>query len=289
VSSLAGRVGVAIATADRRERLLATLARLVALRERPPVVVADNGSRDGTPGAVRAAFPGVEVVELGENRGAAARTEAVRRLGTPYVALCDDDSWWAPGALTLAAAILDAHPLLAVLQAQVLVGPDERLDPACAAMARSPLPPRRGPGPGLLGFVACGAVVRASAYLAAGGFHPRFGIGGEERLLALDLAAAGWELAYVPEVVAHHWPGTTAPRNGRPAREARNDLWAAWLRRPLPGALTETRRVLRDAIARPDVRPGIAEAASGLGWVARERRTVPQRVERAMRRLETQP
>jgi GT2 family glycosyltransferase len=280
-------VGVAIATADRRARLLETLARLEDLPERPPVVVADNGSRDGTPAAVRAAFPRVEVLELGENRGAAARTGAVRRLGTPYVALCDDDSWWAPGALGRAAAVLDAHPLLAVLQARVLVGPEERLDPACAAMAVSPLRARGGPGPALLGFVACGAILRSEAYLAAGGFHPRFGIGGEERLLALDLAAAGWDLAYVPEVVAHHWPGPTALRSGRLAREARNDLWAAWLRRPLPRALAETLRLLVTAVAEPVARPGVAEAVSGLGWVARERRPVPPRVERAMRRLET--
>jgi GT2 family glycosyltransferase len=286
--SPAGAVGVAIATADRLERLLDTLGRLRALPERPQVVVADNGSRDGTPAAVRAAFPEVDVLELGENRGAAARTAAIRRLGTPYAALSDDDSWWSPGALARAAAILDAHASLALVQARVLVGEEERLDPVCAAMSRSPLPPGLAPGAQVLGFVACGAVVRTSAYLAVGGFHPRFGIGGEERLLAVDLAAAGWELAYVPEVVAHHWPGRATARPGRRAREARNDLWSAWLRRPLPGALAETRRVLRTAIARPDVRPGIAQAASGLGWVARERRTIPPRVERAMRRLETQ-
>ena len=53
------RVSVVIATADRREQLLHTLARLMALPEQPPVIVVDNGSVDGSAAAVRAAFPRV--------------------------------------------------------------------------------------------------------------------------------------------------------------------------------------------------------------------------------------
>src|SRR4051812_15587876 len=89
------RVGVAIATRERgagvasprRGRygaLVGPLGRRRARPERPPVVVADNGSRDGTPDRVRARFPGLRVLELGENRGAGARNAAVEALGTPY-------------------------------------------------------------------------------------------------------------------------------------------------------------------------------------------------------------
>ncbi|MEA2254407.1 MAG: hypothetical protein QOG35_452, partial [Solirubrobacteraceae bacterium] len=169
---------VVIATRDRRERLLATLARLAALDERPPVVVVDNGSRDGTPAAVREGFPQVEVLALAADRGAGARNVALRALDAPYVALCDDDSWWAPGALTRAAAAFERAPRLAVVAARVLVGARERLDATCALMARSPLGTRPDlPGPRVLGFVACGAVVRRSAVLGVGGFDERYGIG----------------------------------------------------------------------------------------------------------------
>src|SRR4051794_22366336 len=116
------------------------------------------------------------------------------------------------------------------------------MDPVCSAMAASPLAARPGlPGPAILGFVACGAVVRRTAFLDAGGFNPRFGIGGEERLLALDMATGGWELAYVDSVVAHHHPDADAARPGRRARTLRNDLWTTWLRRRLPGAAVDTR------------------------------------------------
>ena len=39
----------------------------------------------------------------------------------------------------------------------------------------------------MLGFLACGAVARRSAVLACGGFHERYGFGGEEQLLAIDM------------------------------------------------------------------------------------------------------
>ena len=178
-------VTVVVASQNRREELLATLPRHEA-----PVVLVDNGSTDGTADAVRQARPEVTVIPLDRNVGARARTLGVERAGTPFVAFADDDSWWAPGDLARAAAVLRAHPRLAVLNARILVGPEERLDPACAGMADSPLgTPADLPGPALLGFVACGAMVRTEAFLAAGGFDPVVRFPGEEERLALYLAS----------------------------------------------------------------------------------------------------
>src|ERR671926_384668 len=106
---------VVIATRDRRDDLLRTLARLAALPEAPPVVLVDNGSRDATPDAVRERHPDVRVIALDGEHGAAARTVGVVAAEGPYVAFCDDDSWWEPGALERAAALLDRHPSVALL------------------------------------------------------------------------------------------------------------------------------------------------------------------------------
>ncbi len=295
-SGASGRVGVVVATRDRASELLGTLGRLRSLPERPQVVVVDNGSGDGTPERVRRAYPDVDVVELGRNLGGAARTTGAERLATPYVAFSDDDSWWAPGALARAAALLDRHPRLAVLAARVLVGPEERPDPVCLAMAASPLPPAGDlPGPPVLGFVACGAVARRATFLAAGGFDRRFGVGGEEEVLALDLAAAGWGLAYVEAVVAHHHPSPSRDPGRRRQVQLRNGLWAAWRRRRLPGAVRRTRALLGASAAAsgtnsgwrdPATRAGLMEALRGLPWVLRERRPLPPAVEAAVRRLE---
>jgi GT2 family glycosyltransferase len=273
-----------IATRDRRASTLTTLDRLVELPERPPIVVVDNGSHDGTPRAIARRHPQVQVIALGRNAAAAARTIGARALDLPLVAFCDDDSWWAPGALDRAARVFGEYPRLGLLQARILVGPQRRLDPTCAAMARSAVPADGDlPGPALVGFIACGAIVRREPFLAVGGFHPRLGIGGEEELLALDLAAAGWQLAYVDSVVAHHDPQPSADRSGRSASRTRNALWVAWLRRPPAAALGRSVRVAAGALRERCPR-ALLDAARGLPWVLRERRALPPRVEHAARR-----
>src|SRR5207244_8958946 len=135
--------------------------RHVQLPEQPEIIVVDNASTDGTLCAVTKQFPQVEVVSAGRNLGAAGRTLGVRRAATPYVALCDDDTWWEPHALRRAADLFDVHPRLAVVTARVLVGPQEREDPICQELAHSPLPCEPDmPGPPLLGFLAGASVVR---------------------------------------------------------------------------------------------------------------------------------
>ena len=280
------QVAVVIATRNRGPELLGTLARLRALEEQPPIVVVDNGSTDGTSKLVRAHHLGVHVVGLRRNRGGAARTVGARLVDSPYVAFSDDDSWWAPGALRRAVELLDRHPRLAVLAARVLVGPEERLDPVCEEMAHSPLPPAADlPGPSVLGFIACGAVVRRAAFLEVGGFDVRLGVGGEEELLAVDLAARGWGLAYVEEVVAHHHPSPSRDPSGRRRIQVRNALWSAWLRRPLGGAARRTAHLAILAMHQPGAWSGILLALAGLPWVLRERRPVHPELEAALRTL----
>jgi GT2 family glycosyltransferase len=279
-----GRVAVVVATRNRRDSLLRTLARLADVPERPPVVVVDNGSTDGSAAAARAA--GVEVVELGRNAGPAARTVGARRVATPYVAFADDDSWWAPGALARAADVLDGHERLALLAARVLVGPEGREDPTVEAMRRSPLRANASPaGPPVLGFIACGAVVRRSAFLEVGGFHEDLPTGAEETLLAVDLASSGWRLAYVDDVVAHHHPSPRRDAGERRRAETRNVLWVAWLRRPLALAARQTAAAARVALRDPDTRRGMLDVARRVPRLVRERRVAPREIEEGLRSL----
>jgi GT2 family glycosyltransferase len=268
----AGDVTVVVASRNRCNDLLASLPRHEA-----PVILVDNASTDGTVDAVRAAHPDVTVLPQARNLGAEGRTLGVARAGTPFVAFADDDSWWAPGDLARAVAILRAHPRLAVLNARILVGPGERLDPLCAQMAASPLgTPPDLPGPALLGFIACGAMVRTEAFRAVGGFDPVVRFPGEEERLALDLAAAGWAIAYVDAVTVHHHP---SPARHSPAqRQAavwRSRLLTAVMRLPGP----DVARTLRTALAAgAPGRAGIRGALRDLGAALRRRRVVPRHV-----------
>ncbi|MDP9799670.1 GT2 family glycosyltransferase [Catenuloplanes nepalensis] len=270
---------VVVASRNRREQLLRYLPRHEA-----PVILVDNGSEDGTADAVSEALPHVHVVRSATNLGAAGRNAGVELAETPYVAFADDDSYWESGSLGKAAALLDTHPRAALLTGQVLVGADGRGDPISAAMEAAPLgTPTDLPGPEVLGFLACAAVVRRDAFLAAGGFNPTLHVYGEEALLAMDLAAAGWGLAYVPALTVRHLP-LPAGRDveSRRRRQARNDLLTSWLRRPLPVAASAARSAWRAGGA---ARAGLADAVRLLPWVLRHRRPLPAHVEAAVRML----
>lgn len=278
-----GRVTVVVATRNRRETLLRTLAR----REAPTLVV-DNGSMDGTAEAVRHAHPDVQVIRLAVNLGAAGRNVGAARATTPYVAFADDDSYWAPGSLADAARLLDAYPRAALLSAQVRVGEEARLDPISEAMATAPLGwPSDLPGPAILGFLACAVVVRRSAFLAVGGFNELLGCYGEEDMLALDLVTAGWGLAYVERLVVHHHPaGQRGTSRARCIQETRNRLLTAWLRRRAPAALRISAGAVRSALTDSATRAGLVAAARhGLRAVP-SRRPVPPHVERQLAVLE---
>jgi GT2 family glycosyltransferase len=278
------RVTVVVATRDRRESLLRTLAQL-GVAGGPPVVVVDNASSDGTPGAVRSAHPRVVLVELPVNAGAVARTEGVRRAGTPYVAFADDDSWWEPGALDRAADLLDAHPGVAVLVGRVRLAGDGSEDRVsrkhrAAVLGRAP----GAPGPDVLSYPAFAVVLRREAYLAVGGFSPLLFFGGEEHLLALDLAAAGWEQVHAEDVLAWHDPaGPDRPSQQRWALQTRNDRLVDWLRRPLPVALAGTAELARRALTDPGARTALAGLLRRLPAALRARRPVDPGLERRFR------
>jgi GT2 family glycosyltransferase len=271
-------------TYNRLADVSRSIERMLALAEAAPIVVVDNGSSDGTAAGLRGRFPGVQVIALPDNRGAAGRNEGLRALSTRYVAFCDDDTWWAPGALARAAELLDAHPRLAVVTARVLVGEHDREDPACQNMAASPLGVIPGlPGVAVLGFLAGASMVRRSAFLAAGGFERRLFLGGEEELLAIDLVSHGWAMAYVGAVVVHHHPSAYRDSARRRRLLARNALWVSWLRRPLPSALRHTVRTLRAGAGDRLVLLGCLDALSGAWWIARRRRVVTAPVEAMLR------
>jgi GT2 family glycosyltransferase len=288
--STAGRVTVVIATRDRRMELCTTLGMLAAIPERPPVLVVDNASSDDTAAHVRAHHPDVGLVAARRNMGAGARTLGVEQSATPYVAFSDDDSWWAPGSLDRAVRVLDEHPAVGLVAARVLVGQAEVVDPVSELMRSSPLPAAVAlPGPVVLGFLACGAVVRRSAFLAVGGFESRFGIGGEEALLALDLADAGWVLLYLDDVVAHHHPSLVRDTARRWRLQQRNDLWTRWLRFPATLAIGHAARVARQALRDPVTRAALIDACRGLPWVLRERRVVRPALATDLRLLAGRP
>ena len=283
----APRVSVVVATRDRADDLRATLHRHEA-----PVVVVDNGSTDGSLDVIRAEArrreeagePELRLLQPGRNLGATARNLGAEAARTPLVAFADDDSWWEPGALGRAAALFGAHPRMALLAARILVGPQEELDPICAEMAAAPWGRAPDlPGPDVLGFVACASVLRRDAFLAVGGFDEVNFFAGEEERVAYDLVGAGWGLAYVDSLVAHHHPSPARSSAAVRARRIhRNIVLTAWMRRPLASAARSTAWRLQ---AGGPERAGALEALRMLPRALRMRRVNDPEVERRLRVL----
>jgi GT2 family glycosyltransferase len=269
------RTTVVIASRNRADSLLRTLTHLSELAV--PVILVDNASADDSVARVRQEFPYVVVLESAVNLGAVARNLGVRAARTPLVAFADDDSWWAPDAFERAEPIFDAHPDLALIAARTLVGPSEKPDPITPLLRDSPLGEGVA-GPAVLGFMACSAIVRRQAFLEVGGFSPVLFFRGEEMLLSWDLAAAGWALCYVEDVVAHHHPATGRAPGGEIV-ERRNAVLATWMRRPVHRAVAAS---LRDPRAFRAAVPRLRQAL-------RQRRALPEHLEAQIRKVSGRP
>jgi hypothetical protein len=170
---LSPTVTAVIATRNRCAELCTTLERLSNLPERPAIVVVDNGSSDGSAAYVRWRHPGVQLIAARRNLGAVGRNLALRQVTTPYVAFCDDDTWWEPGSLAVAADVLDAHPDVAAVTARIVVEPSGEDDPIVSELANSPVAAPPGlPGPALLSILAGASVLRTDAFRKVRGFSP---------------------------------------------------------------------------------------------------------------------
>lgn len=286
------RTTFVIASRNRAAELATTISTLLDTTD-CPIIAVDNGSQDDSARVVRRiaqhSSGRVLAMELKSNRGVVARNIGVAASRTPYVAFCDDDSWWAPDAIGIAERVFDRHPTVGLLAARIVVLPQRRDDPMTGELANSPLGRRPDlPGPSILGFMTCGAIVRKDAFTAAGGFSELLHFYGEEQLLAMDLAALGWDLCYCPELLAYHQPSAVrGSSSARRARELRNDVLTTWMRRPKRQCIEATGRLLSAAIRDGEHARGALQALVRVPTVVTLRKPLPAEVEKALTLLES--
>jgi len=286
------RTSFVIASRNRATELTTTITRLLNTTQ-CPIIAVDNGSEDDSVAVIRRFARQSEgrvlAIELKANRGVVARNIGVAACRTPNVAFCDDDSWWEPSAVEIAEGIFDRYPTVGLLAARTIVLPQRRDDPMVAELANSALGRRPDlPGPSILGFMTCAAIVRKSAFVAAGGFSELLHFYGEEQLLAMDLAARGWDLCYCPELIAYHQPSAVrGSSSARKARELRNEVLSTWMRRPMRHCLKATGRLFAAAMRDGEHARGALEAVARLPAAVNLRRPLPAEVERALTRVES--
>ena len=97
------------------------------------VIIADNGSDDGSVEMVRAEFPRVRLVETGGNIGfGRANNLALRDARGRHFCLLNSDAEVLPGALRTTLAFLDSHPDVGLAGGQ-LQWPDGRAQTSCGS------------------------------------------------------------------------------------------------------------------------------------------------------------
>ncbi|MDB5824730.1 MAG: glycosyl transferase 2 family protein [Herminiimonas sp.] len=269
---------VIVLSYNRAAELWRTLTKMLCLPEQPSIIVVDNASNDGSADMVANRFPQVGLIRLERNLGAYARNIGVAAAATPYVAFCDDDTWWAEGSLATVVGVFNEHPDVAVLNAHVRVGPEQRDDPTCLRMAASPILLPDLPGPALFGFLAGASAMRRDAFLEVGGYEEKFFIGGEEALLAIDLLARGWNIVYLPELTVHHYPSPQRDSRARHHNLARNGWWLLWLRFPCATACRESLHMLPRAYRQGVLHTALPSALLGFVWAMRNRAPMPPEV-----------
>jgi O-antigen biosynthesis protein len=215
-------VTVVMLTYNRWDLTRQALSLLAEVTEpRYEVVIVDNASTDGTLdelGRVR----GAKILRNPRNLGfGPANNQGAAMARGRYLLLLNSDAWVRPGWLAPLVEIADADPSVAAVAPKLLY-PDGRLQEAGSILWRDGRVRNYGDGdratrPEYLfrrnldyASAAC-LLVRRSAFIAAGGFDPRFApVYYEDVDLCLALGAAGGRVVYQPRSVVEHVRGASS-------------------------------------------------------------------------------
>jgi N-acetylglucosaminyl-diphospho-decaprenol L-rhamnosyltransferase len=247
-------VAVTYSPGDRLVEFIDSLAEATA---RPvDIVLADNGSTDGSPEAAAAKYPQVTLLRTGGNIGyGAAANAALAGLSEGYAVIANPDVRFEPGsvdellaaasrwprAATLGPAIRTPEgelypsardlPRLSTGVGHALVGWAWPANPWTARYRRERETPRERPAGWLSG--SC-LLVDLTAFASVGGFDPGYFMYFEDVDLAERLARRGWLHVYVPTAVVVHEGGHATKREPHRMQRVHHTSALRYLARQYP-------------------------------------------------------
>ena len=231
-------ISVSIVSYNTRDLLRACLLSLQARQAEGEatleIIVADNGSTDGSPEMVLAEFSGVRLVRTGGNIGyGRANNAALEEATGRYFFVLNSDTEVEPGALAALRGFMDAHPTVGAAGAQLIL-PDGTTQASCATdpslravfweqtYLDKLLPGNRVTGAYAMTHWAynetraveqvAGAClfVRREAYGAIGGFDPAYFMYFEDTDFCIRLRKSGWPIWFVPQARIRHHLGASS-------------------------------------------------------------------------------
>ncbi|MDQ2733302.1 MAG: glycosyltransferase family 2 protein [Armatimonadota bacterium] len=195
------------------------------------VWVVDNASTDGSPQAIREAFPQVKIIENHSNSGfGAANNQAMQRACGQFLLLLNSDAFLKPGAISTMVQYLKEHPRVGVVGPRLL-NKDGSLQRSCFRFSTpgvawrenlwiSAFLPHWSPSGDyrrwkhdrqrnvdfLIG--AC-MLVRREVFDQVGGFDERFFMYSEEADWQKRIWNMDWEVVFVPTAEVTHLGGAS--------------------------------------------------------------------------------
>jgi GT2 family glycosyltransferase len=216
-------VVVIVLTWNQRDLTLDCLASLAEMdypQDALQVIVVDNGSRDGTPAAIRERFPAVTVLENGDNMGfAEGNNVGIRHAlqgSSEYIMLLNNDTEVDRLMLRELLAVMQARPEAGIVGPKMLY-----FEPSdliwCAGnrinwrtgdtiRLRAEQPDKEADGkPQQVDFItACAICLRREVIEQVGFLDPRFFIYYEETDWCVRAKNRGWHILYVPAARLWH-------------------------------------------------------------------------------------
>jgi N-acetylglucosaminyl-diphospho-decaprenol L-rhamnosyltransferase len=213
------QIDVVIPTWNKAELLAHCLGDLARQTVPHRVIVADNGSEDGTVAMVGERFPDVTLIEMRKNLGFGRAINRASAAGdAEVIVVLNNDVNVEPSFLSeIVAPLADAT---VGMVAGVLLDPATGLIDAAGVeidggLAGYPymggLPPAELdlPRTGLLGPCGAAAAYRRKAFESVAGFDERIFLYSEDLDIALRLRAAGWRCELAPAAQAMHLGSAT--------------------------------------------------------------------------------
>lgn len=242
------RIAVIIVNWNGGAYLARTLAAATGQDRRADrVIVVDNASTDGSRALV-SAFPGVELIELPDNRGFAAANNLAAKLASDcdWLAFLNPDAFPDAAWLHRLSDATHAHSGCAMFASELRAADQPgRLDGVGDAYHVSGLSWRVAHGAALETapadvhevFSPCGAaaLVRRNAFEDVGGFDESFFCYAEDVDLAFRLRLRGHVCLYVPGAIVHHvGSGLTGRHSTFSIYHGHRNLVWAWVKN-MPG------------------------------------------------------
>jgi hypothetical protein len=232
---------VIVVSYNTRDKTIACLESIYAQSgiDQVRLIVVDNDSRDGSPEAIRKAFPQADVIDSGSNMGfARAVNLGADHSDEDYLLLLNPDALLLPGSLSALVDFAAAHPEYGIYGGRI-VDENGDTDPmscsgaptlrslACFAAGVSTAFPRsRLFNPESLGrwqrnsvrevpvITGCLLLVRRNDFLGVGGMDLRYFLYSEDVEFCLRAKGLGLSSVVVPDAVIMHEGGAASRDNG---------------------------------------------------------------------------